>query len=58
VVVPREGKAPLVMVDVFAREPASVREETLVVRDARGQWTPAFSAVRAAMGMPPTPPGK
>lgn len=58
VVVPREGKAPLVMVDVFGRAPASRRDDTLVVRDARGQWTSAFSEVRAAMGMPPTPPGK
>lgn len=29
---------------------------TLVVRDARGQWTPAFRALRDEMGMPPTPP--
>lgn len=58
VVVPREGKAPLVMVDVFGREASARSEETLIVRDARGQWTPAFSALRAAMGMPPTPPGK
>lgn len=58
VVVPREGKAPLVMVDVFGRACDVPREETLVVRDANGQWTTPFSAVRAAMGMPPTPPGK
>jgi tRNA1(Val) A37 N6-methylase TrmN6 len=58
VVIPREGKAPLVMVDVFGREASPLREQTLVVRDARGQWTPKFSALRGAMGMPPTPPGK
>lgn len=56
VVVPRDGKAPLVMVDVFGREPATPSQQTLVVRDARGQWTPAFSDVRASMGMPPRPP--
>ena len=55
-VVPREGKAPLVMVDVFAHAPSQRRDSTLTVRNASGQWTPEFRGVREAMGMPPTPP--
>jgi tRNA1Val (adenine37-N6)-methyltransferase len=55
-VIPREGKAPLVMVDVYARAPAALISEELVVRDARGQWTRDFQAVRAELGMPPGPP--
>jgi hypothetical protein len=31
-------------------------ERPLVVRDAAGQWTVDFRAVRAAMGMPDRPP--
>jgi tRNA1(Val) A37 N6-methylase TrmN6 len=53
-IVPREGKAPLVDVDVFG--PGARTDHRLVVRDAGGQWTPAFRAVREAMGMPSKPP--
>lgn len=56
VVIPREGKAPLVMVDVFARSAGPVAVSTLTVRDRAGQWTPAFSRLRDEMGLPPTPP--
>ncbi|MEZ4365420.1 MAG: hypothetical protein R2939_03920 [Kofleriaceae bacterium] len=57
-VVPRAGKPPLVMVDVFdgvagAGSPSS---SELVVRDRDGAWTEAFRAVRAAFGMPTAPP--
>jgi tRNA1Val (adenine37-N6)-methyltransferase len=63
-VVPRDGKAALVAVDVLApaagaRDAAAGSEpeqHTLVVRDRAGAWTPAFREVRAALGMPSTPP--
>jgi tRNA1Val (adenine37-N6)-methyltransferase len=53
-VVPRDGKAPLFAVHVMRRGdgPTDVRPP-LVVRDGRGVRTPAFAAVRAAMGLPP-----
>ena len=56
-VVPRAGKAPLFAVYALRASaepvPAAVASsERLVVRDERGQWTPEFRAVRAAMGMP------
>ena len=57
-IVPRAGKPPLIDVDVFgppndaADGPPAQHE--LVVRDRDGQWTPAFRAVRDAMGMPST----
>jgi tRNA1(Val) A37 N6-methylase TrmN6 len=53
-VVPRDGKAALFAVHVMRRGagPTEVRPP-LVVRDARGVRTPAFAAVRAAMGLPP-----
>ncbi|TVR02075.1 MAG: SAM-dependent methyltransferase [Deltaproteobacteria bacterium] len=54
-VVPREGKEPLLFVAVLAAGARSTREDTLVVRDARGQWTPSFVALRERMGMPPAP---
>lgn len=55
--VPREGKAPLVMVDVLTRGAAVTTEHRqLTVRDARGQWTDQFRAVRETMGMPGRPP--
>ena len=56
-IIPRDGKAALVAVDVLS--PGSAREpelHALVVRDRAGQWTPAFRAVRDALGMPSTPP--
>jgi tRNA1Val (adenine37-N6)-methyltransferase len=55
-VVPREGKTPLVSVWTFSRESGAFVHERLVVRDASGQWTPAFQTVRSEMGLPPTPP--
>ncbi len=58
-VVPRQGRAPLVVV-VTAGWPSHVGSEaapaTLVVRDAVGAWTPDFRAVRRAMGQPDSPP--
>ncbi len=54
-IVPREGKAPLIDVDVFAPCDRTEHRE-LVVRDRHGQWTPEFRAVRDAMGMPGAPP--
>ncbi len=52
-VIPREGKSPLVCVDVFARDvTAPPSQHTLTVRDLTGAWTPAFRAVRTALGMP------
>lgn len=64
-IIPREGKHVLVDVDVLtvappdAPAPAQVRAERthmLTVRDRAGAWTPAFQAVRTAMGLPATPP--
>lgn len=55
-VVPRTGKAPLITVFSARRPPGPSRElPALVVRDAVGEWTPTFLALRAAMGMPPRP---
>ncbi|MEO6025488.1 MAG: methyltransferase domain-containing protein [Candidatus Binatia bacterium] len=55
-IVPREGKDVLFDVYVARRigddVAAVAMPDHLVVRDRRGQWTPAFRAVRAAMGMP------
>lgn len=64
-VTPKLGRDPLV--DVFAvvhrgapaLNPLPVPGK-LTVRDAQDQWTPAFLALREAMGLPPrlpTPPG-
>jgi len=59
-VVPRQGKPVLVMVDVLAASSggtaSTTDEHTLIVRERGGAWTPAFRAVRAAMGLPPTTP--
>jgi len=55
-VVPRAGKDALFAVYVMrATEAPPVVEPPLVVRDVRGAWTPAFRAVRRAMGMPDRP---
>jgi tRNA1(Val) A37 N6-methylase TrmN6 len=51
-VVPREGKEPLVMVDVLSRQAAPCLEERLVVRNRSGQWSVEFRRLREAMGMP------
>lgn len=58
-VVPRAGKPPLFTVWILraaAEGRSAPPDPPLVVRDAGGAWTPAFRAVRAAMGMPPRPP--
>ena len=54
-VTPRDGKPPLICVDVL-REHASRVDHTLTVRDAAGQWTAAFRALRRDMGLPTTAP--
>jgi tRNA1(Val) A37 N6-methylase TrmN6 len=53
-VVPRAGKPPLFTVQVLQRSsgPCAI-EPPLVVRDAEGERTPEFHALRHAMGMPP-----
>ena len=57
-IVPREGKAALVAVDVLDADAVATdcSQHTLVVRDRAGAWTPDFRAVRDALGMPSTPP--
>jgi tRNA1(Val) A37 N6-methylase TrmN6 len=56
-VIPLQGKAALLTVDVFSRLPAeSPTLSTLTVRDANHQWSAQFSAVRSDMGLPPTAP--
>jgi tRNA1(Val) A37 N6-methylase TrmN6 len=59
-VIPRAGKGPLFGVYVMrhAEGVSTVVEPPLVVRDARGAWTPEFRAVRHAMGMPDRPPSE
>jgi tRNA1Val (adenine37-N6)-methyltransferase len=53
-VVPRAGKAPLFAVHAMRRGTDGTETlPSLVVRDAHGVRTPAFRALRAAMGMPP-----
>ena len=57
-VIPRAGKAPLLVLDVMERRggaPPALRHDAITVRDAHGQWTRDFLAVRAAMGLPPPP---
>lgn len=57
-IIPRAGKTPLLCVDVLVADapgiarPAVPTHHELVVRDVAGQWTPAFRAVRTALGMP------
>jgi tRNA1Val (adenine37-N6)-methyltransferase len=55
-IVPREGKQVLVMVDVVTDAPTEETTHSLVVRDRASVWTPAFQAVRTAMGIPAAPP--
>jgi tRNA1(Val) A37 N6-methylase TrmN6 len=55
-IVPREGKQVLVMVDVVTDAPTEETSHVLVVRDRASVWTPAFQAVRTAMGIPAAPP--
>lgn len=55
-IIPRDGKAALVAVDVVAAGASTTAHHTLTVRDRGGAWTPAFRAVRAALGMPSSPP--
>jgi tRNA1Val (adenine37-N6)-methyltransferase len=54
-VIPRAGKPPLFWVFALARtdgRTGTQDHEPLIVRDRGGQRTPAFRALRAAMGMP------
>ncbi len=55
-IVPREGKAALIAVDVLGGA-GPTTTHTLTVRDRAGAWTPEFRAVRAALGMPSLAPG-
>jgi tRNA1(Val) A37 N6-methylase TrmN6 len=55
-VCPREGKAPLIVIAVLRRTAAPLAAATFTVRDSKGQWTPEFKRVRAAMGMPVSAP--
>ncbi len=55
-VIPRAGKATLFSVHVMRRGRSAsppALDPPLVVRDAAGQRTPAFRALRERMGMPP-----
>jgi tRNA1(Val) A37 N6-methylase TrmN6 len=55
-VVPRAGKPPLFVLFVMARAgeaAAGAAEAPFVVRGSDAQWTDAFRALRAEMGMPP-----
>jgi len=55
-VIPRAGKAALFSVHVMRRGPSAsspALDPPLMVRDAAGQRTPAFRALREWMGMPP-----
>ena len=60
-VIPRAGKAPLLVLNVLERRAAhaaslpAARHDAITVRDQRGQWTEDFRAVRDAMGLPPPP---
>jgi tRNA1(Val) A37 N6-methylase TrmN6 len=53
-VIPRERKRPLVSVFTMDRSPGGpeLARAELVVRNAKGEWTPEFAEVRRAMGMP------
>ena len=55
-VIPREGKAPLIDVEVLSRFPDELRTSRLVVRDRSLAWTAAFKELRARFGMPTQPP--
>jgi tRNA1(Val) A37 N6-methylase TrmN6 len=60
-IVPRAGKAPLVMVDALrvrapGAPPAPCAVQALTVRDGGGAWTEAFQVVRAHLGLPARPP--
>jgi tRNA1Val (adenine37-N6)-methyltransferase len=60
-VIPRAGKPALFSVYALRRaagRPATAIDGPLVVRDAAGEWTVAFRAVRRDMGMPPVPPDR
>lgn len=52
VVIPREGKAPLLHLDVLSKIPGTFQQRSITVRDRKAQWTTEFRVVRAAMGMP------
>lgn len=52
VVVPKAGKAPLIVVHACAPKWRHLQSETLVVRDEANQWTAPFRQIRLDMGMP------
>ncbi len=54
-VVPKVGKLALISLFVMRRGTVAAPPvvETLTVRDARDQWTPAFAEIRLRMGLPP-----
>lgn len=55
-IIPREGKAALITVDVFRRGAATTTAHALTVRTRSGQWTDEFRTVRRDMGLPPSAP--
>lgn len=60
-IVPREGRPPLVAVDLLRRpapgdRAAAPARRSLTVRDRAGAWTDEFRQVRDAMGLPSRPP--
>ncbi len=59
-IVPRDGKPALIAVDRLTGDATTpttpTTPHTLTVRDRAGVWTPAFRAVRDALGMPSTAP--
>jgi len=55
-IIPRDGKAPLVIVDVLGRSAATPVLHDLVVRDRAGRWTASFQRVREDLGIPTAPP--
>jgi tRNA1Val (adenine37-N6)-methyltransferase len=55
-IVPKRDTPPLLFVYALGRAPKPIQKlEPLVVREADGQWTPAFLDVRTQMGMPGRP---
>jgi tRNA1(Val) A37 N6-methylase TrmN6 len=53
IIEPKRGSPPLLGVYVLRREPSPPKSGRLVVREKNGQWSEAFRAVRADMGLPP-----
>jgi tRNA1(Val) A37 N6-methylase TrmN6 len=53
-VVPKAGKAALIVVDVFVRVPCQTKHSQLIVRDQDARWSAEFRAIRRRFGMPDT----